>query len=88
MIEATDKARLGELASAALDRIEREYGDEANLEDAVLVYEVSLPLEDDPTERTSQLMSDSTSFRATVTAGMLNIEAANLSKFERLEEDE
>lgn len=64
-----DRARLGELAARALDRIEQ-FGPEATLEDAVLVYEVSYPDPDHDGELAQEVREESTTHRATVVVGL------------------
>lgn len=46
MIRDEDRAKLGDLAMRALDKIEAEYGDEAELVAASIVFEVRVKDED------------------------------------------
>lgn len=67
MISDEDRARLGEIAMRAIDTILEEFGEDATLEDAVLVYEVSYP-EDD--EVLTEINAETTTHRATVAGGI------------------
>lgn len=94
MIDDEQRARLSTLALQALDDIDELYGDEAELVDAVLVYEVRLPGDDpdsddeDDTVRT-ELNHRSTNFRSTVTSGMLRIASENVAGgWTRADDDE
>lgn len=65
-----DRARIGQLALDAIDDIIRDYGEDAVLEDAVLIYEVSYP---DPVEsdlRAGEFGGKTTTHRATVAGGL------------------
>src|SRR5689334_22644331 len=46
VIGEEDRRLLGDLAMRAIDSIVEGYGEDATLEDAVLIYEVALPNED------------------------------------------
>ncbi len=65
-----DRARIGDLALSAFRSVE-DYGDDAELLDAILVYEVSVPDDDD--ERGTEGSWHATSYRASVNVGMLTM---------------
>ncbi len=71
MITDEDRARLGGLAMRAIDSIIEQYGDDAQLEDALIVYEISLPdQEHGEPHRETEIGSECTSYRATIAGGL------------------
>lgn len=65
-----DRAKLGDLAMGAIDTILDTYGEEASLEDAVLVFEVSYPDRDHEGETLTEINAQTTTHRATVAGGI------------------
>ena len=70
MIADEDRARLTDLVLGALDDIIERYGEDAELEDAVLVYEVSYPDDEHDAERLTEISSQTTTHRAAVAGGL------------------
>lgn len=70
MITDEDRSKLGELAMDAIDTILEQYGEEAILEDAILVFEVSAPDPEHPGERHTQINAVTTTHRSTVAGGI------------------
>lgn len=82
MITPEDRARLGDLAASALDDV-AEYGDEAQLEDAALIYEISMPYDEAEDaelaqRRWTQVLHKTTTHRAVVVIGLADTLAAAL----------
>jgi hypothetical protein len=69
VIEDDQRQALTGLALRALDTITEEYGEDAELRDAVIVFEVGRT--DTDGETISELLHHSTSHRSTVVVGML-----------------
>lgn len=76
MITEKDRAKLGDLAMRAIDSILEEYGEDAVIEDAVLLYEVSYPDPDHDGETATTMSSETTTHRATVAGGLAAAYAA------------
>lgn len=70
MITDEDRARLGDLAMRAIDNIIEWYGEDATLEDAVLIFEVSRPDEEHGGETCTELNAECTTHRAIIAGGM------------------
>lgn len=68
-ITETDRARVTDLALRALDHMIDEYGEDVELEDAVLIYEVSYP-EDDRDVRLTEINAECTTYRSVVAGGL------------------
>lgn len=71
-----DRARLGDLAMRAIDDILDRCGEDATLEDAVLVYEISYPDPDNEGDRSTEISSRTTTHRAAVAGGLAAAYAA------------
>lgn len=69
-ITEEDRAQLGDLAMRAIDRVIERFGEDATLEDAVLIYEVSYGDPDHEGERAQEVDAESTTYRATVAGGI------------------
>lgn len=65
-----DRAKLGDLAMRAIDAILTEYGEDADLEDAVLIYEVSRPDPDRDGETQTEINSETTTHRGSIAGGL------------------
>jgi hypothetical protein len=76
VITDEDRVKLGDLAMRAIDAVLDEYGEDAVLEDAVLVYEVSYPDPDHEGETATTMSSETTTHRATVAGGLAAAYAA------------
>lgn len=70
-----DRAKLGDLAMRGIDQIIEHYGEDASLEDAVLLFEVAHPDPEFEDELATSIHAESTSHRATVTGGMAQLYA-------------
>lgn len=70
MISQEDRARIAELAMLAVDEIIERHGDDATLEDALLVWEVSYPDPEHEYERLTEVSARCTSHRAIVAGGL------------------
>jgi len=80
MISDEQRSRLTELALKALDTIEADYGEDAELADAILIYEIKLP--DGATDGNWH----STNTRASVNVGMLSLTVAAIEQRKEMDE--
>lgn len=64
-----DRAVIADLTLEAFDATE-EFGEDVRVEDAVVLIEISYPNPEDPDERLCELVSRTTTHRATVAGGM------------------
>lgn len=69
MITDEDRQKLGDLAMRAIDSILDQYGEDATLEDAVLIFEVSRH-DPDLGERVTEINGKTTTHRAAVVGGI------------------
>ena len=67
--EDENRTRLGKLVMEAIDDLIARYGSEVKLEDAILIYDVSLPSDDEDNQET-EICSRCTSHRVAVGAGL------------------
>lgn len=68
-ISDEDRARVGELTMQGFDAMD-DFGDDVRLEDAVVLFEVSYPDPGNEGERLCEIVSRTTTHRATVAGGM------------------
>jgi hypothetical protein len=88
-ITEEDRAKLGALAMQALDTVEREYGEEAQLGDACIVYEVLTPNPDDADDLLNEGRYHSTTKRTAIPVGLLTLALQAMTQpVERVDDEE
>lgn len=86
-ISDEQRAAVSRLALEALDAIEQEYGESADLGDAVLVYEINVPDGDQYPGGATTIRTHPTTSRATVVAGLLTLALHSVTQPDDQQED-